>query len=146
MPEPSPSIPTGTGHRERLRGRFLAGEETALADESLLELLLTTASPARNSPTSSTPSPSSAARNSPPSANTSPSARHWRSLKGSSHDKGPPHPDSLEGCFRCSPPDRTFRRRSSRSSSASPFASRKRRYLLSDPPGFQGNRGFPAVF
>jgi hypothetical protein len=45
MPEHSPSIPPGTGHRERLRGRFLAGEETALAEESLLELLLTYAIP-----------------------------------------------------------------------------------------------------
>lgn len=45
MPEPSPSIPSGTGHRERLRGRFLAGEETALAEEPLLELLLTYAIP-----------------------------------------------------------------------------------------------------
>lgn len=45
MPEPSPSIPPGTGHRERLRGRFLAGEEAALAEEPLLELLLTYAIP-----------------------------------------------------------------------------------------------------
>jgi hypothetical protein len=45
MPESSPSLPPGTGHRERLRGRFLAGEETALAEETLLELLLTYAIP-----------------------------------------------------------------------------------------------------
>lgn len=45
MPDSSPSIPPGTGHRERLRGRFLAGEESALAEEFLLELLLTYAIP-----------------------------------------------------------------------------------------------------
>jgi len=34
-----------TGHRQRLRDRFLTGEEALLSDEMLLELLLTFAIP-----------------------------------------------------------------------------------------------------
>jgi hypothetical protein len=44
---PPPSSST-EGHRERLRARFLAGEEAALSDEALLELLLSFAIPRRD--------------------------------------------------------------------------------------------------
>ena len=37
-----------TGHRQRLRERFLAGEEGAVSDEALLELLLTYAVPRKD--------------------------------------------------------------------------------------------------
>jgi DNA repair protein RadC len=37
-----------TGHRDRLRERFLRGEESALTDEKLLELLLTYAIPQKD--------------------------------------------------------------------------------------------------
>jgi hypothetical protein len=45
---PTPTQPTSEGHRERLRARFLAGEEAALTDEALLELLLVYAIPRRD--------------------------------------------------------------------------------------------------
>lgn len=38
---------SGTGHRQRLRDRFLAGETEAYTDAALLELLLTYAIPSR---------------------------------------------------------------------------------------------------
>jgi len=45
---PSLNPPSSEGHRERLRARFLAGEEAALTDEALLELLLAYAIPRRD--------------------------------------------------------------------------------------------------
>ncbi|MDP1069133.1 hypothetical protein, partial [Klebsiella pneumoniae] len=37
-----------TGHRQRLRERFLAGDENSRSEEALLELLLTYAIPQRD--------------------------------------------------------------------------------------------------
>lgn len=48
MNEP-PTSPSNTeGHRKRLRARFMAGEESALSDEALLELMLSFAIPRRD--------------------------------------------------------------------------------------------------
>jgi uncharacterized protein DUF4007 len=48
MNEDSPSPGTKAGHRERMRARLLAGDESALTDEALLELLLTYSIPRRD--------------------------------------------------------------------------------------------------
>lgn len=48
MNDESPAPASAEGHRERMRARFLAGEEDALSDEALLELLLSYAIPRRD--------------------------------------------------------------------------------------------------
>jgi hypothetical protein len=48
MSEEKKGTEAGVGHRQRLRARFLAREEEALSDESLIELLLTFSIPRRD--------------------------------------------------------------------------------------------------
>jgi DNA repair protein RadC len=48
MNDAPPSPASAEGHRERMRTRFLAGDESALSDEALLELLLSYAIPRRD--------------------------------------------------------------------------------------------------
>lgn len=48
MNESTPTPSSTTGHRERLRARFLAGDASAMTDAALLELLLTYSIPRRD--------------------------------------------------------------------------------------------------